>query len=81
MKNIEFSTNIKNGIIKVPRRYKNLENTKVKVVFEPVKSKRAGSKLSQTFLIKSALNKILKRDVFSDIKDAVKWQKKLRDEW
>ncbi len=79
MKSISFQSNIRNGLIKVPGKYKKLENSSVKVsvLSNPKKRKKVVLKDK----IKKGFLTLQKMNVFDKINNPAKWQKKLRDEW
>jgi len=78
MKTIEFSSKVKNGVIKIPGNGATLENNDVKVtiMWEEEKEKNYDSKK-----ILSLLSEIRKRNVFDKIRNPKNWQKSLRNEW
>jgi hypothetical protein len=77
MRRIEFETTVKNGIIKIPTKFKNIWDSKIKVII--MKEERL-KKTKREKLLK-LLQEAADKEIFSEIKDAVKWQRKQRDEW
>lgn len=78
MKTLEFSTKIKNGIIKIPERYCNLKDIDVNVILQMEDDKRNSN---QTINIISALQEIRKKKIFNKIDDPLNWQREIRNEW
>jgi len=78
MKTLEFSTKIKNGIIKIPERYSNLKDIDVNVILQMEDDKRNSN---QTINIISALQEIRKKKIFNKIDDPLNWQREIRNEW
>ncbi len=73
---MELTTKISNGVIKLPKKYKHLNNKTVTIMI-----REEGNKGTQIEKMKAALDEIIKRDVFKGIEDPVKWQRELRNEW
>jgi len=81
MKTVEFETKIENGIIKIPEKInKDIDNKKVKILIN-IKSDTNIKTNYDVNKIEKILEKISAKDIFQDIKDPVKWQKRLRNEW
>ncbi len=78
MKTLEFTTKIKNGIIKIPERYSNLKDIDVNVILQMEDDKRNSN---QTINIISALQEIRKKKIFNKIDDPLNWQREIRNEW
>lgn len=77
MRKIEFETTVKNGIIKIPSKFRNIWNSKIKVIIMKEEQLKKNKRERLLNLLKEAAD----RKIFSEIKDAVKWQRKQRDEW
>ena len=73
---MELTAKINNGVIRLPKKYKHLNNRTVKISIQ--EEKNAGTQKEK---MKTALEEIIKRDVFKRISDPVKWQRELRNEW
>ncbi len=77
MKALEFQTYISDGTIKIPVDYSQYKNKKVKIIMLLPDEK--GNYNKQELL--SAFEEAHNLKVFSDIENAVEWQKQIRDEW
>ena len=75
---IEFETHVKDGIIKIPDKYKELENTFLKIKIQPHRKK---SETNKKLKIKYLLEIIIKKNIFKNIVNPEEWQRNLRDEW
>lgn len=78
MQAFEFSTTIANGAIQLPKSFKKLESTNVRVIVlaeEPEKMANQKQKLQAVF------TKMKRIKMFESIENPTAWQKQLRDEW
>ena len=78
MKKIEFEAIAKNGVIKIPEIYKDLDNSYVKITIRPFNKKDVRHKKSD---MKKLLDQIVEKNIFSNITKPEKWQRDLRNEW
>lgn len=78
MKAIEFETQTKKGIIKIPKKYKELANAFVKIIILTEERKFGVEKKRE---IKQLLKKIKTKNIFKTIYNPSDWQKDLRNEW
>lgn len=78
MRIIEFEAQVKNGIIKIPDQYRELENAFLKIKIQPQTMKSENNK---KLMIKHLLERIIKKNVFKKITSPDEWQRNLRDEW
>lgn len=78
MSTIEFEVQAKNGIIKIPDQYKELENAFLKIQIQP---RSMTSENNRKLMIKHLLEKIIRKNVFKNITSPDQWQRDLRDEW
>jgi len=78
MSTIEFEAQVKNGIIKIPDQYKELENTFLKIKIQP---RTMRSENNKKLMIKHLLERIITKNVFKNITNPDEWQRNLRDEW
>jgi len=69
---------IEYGIIKIPDKYKELENAFLKIKIQPYKIKAANNKKME---IKHLLEIIVRKNIFKNIANPDEWQRNLRDEW
>jgi len=75
---IEFETQVKDGIIKIPDQYKELENAFLKIKIQP---QRIKSENNKKLMIKHLLERISRKNIFKNITNPDEWQRNLRDEW
>ena len=78
MSTIEFEAQVKNGIIKIPDKYKGLENSFLRIKIQPRTMKSENNK---KLIIKNLLERIIRKNVFKNITSLEEWQRNLRDEW
>lgn len=78
MSTIEFEAQVKNGIIRIPDQYKELENAFLKIKIQP---RRMKSENNKKLMIKHLLERIIRKNVFKNITSPDEWQRNLRDEW
>ena len=78
MKAIEFETQTRKGIIKIPKEYKELANAYVKII---ILAEERDVKLEKKRKIKQLLKKIKTKKIFETIVNPSIWQKELRGEW
>ena len=80
MKSIEFETTIRHGLIHIPSRYKNMENTQAKVIVMINESSEEEKNYDQILLLEM-FGKANKIGLFNETVDSVNWQKQVRDDW
>ncbi len=78
MNGIEFEARVKNGIIKIPDQYKELENASLKIKIQsyhlsPPKNKR--------LRLKQLLSEIQQKNIFKSITYPETWQRKVRNDF
>ncbi len=78
MSTIEFEAQVKNGIIRIPDQYKELENAFLKIKIQPQTMKPGNNK---KLIIKNLLERIIRKNIFKNITSPEEWQRNLRDEW
>lgn len=78
MNSLEFTTKIEHGVIHLPKEYEKLENSLAHVV---VTVESPEDKLARKERLFAVLKEMQKTDIFRNIEDSIKWQRKLRDEW
>lgn len=74
---VEFTAKVKDGVIKLPERYKALANAFVKIILLKKEQKLRSNKKE----VIESLTKVQGKGIFSTIEDPVKWQREQRDEW
>jgi hypothetical protein len=78
MNSLEFTTKIKQGVINLPKEYKEYKDSIARVVVTVETPEEKAAKKEKLFAV---FKKIQDANIFQDIQDPVKWQRKLRDEW
>lgn len=78
MNNIEFEAQVKNGIIKIPDQYKELENALIKI---KIQSYRIPPSKNKRLRLKQLLSEIQQKNIFKSITYPETWQRNIRDEW
>lgn len=78
---VEFETQAKNGMIRIPEEFRDMVNAKLKVILlkRDKKPKKAFSNQGEE--IKKILKKVQEKNIFKSIDDPVEWQRSIRDEW
>jgi len=79
MKAIEFNTIIRRGLIHIPAIYKNMKNTKAKVIVLVDETNERGNYDKAALL--EMFGKANRLALFSEINDSVTWQKQQRNDW
>jgi len=64
MSTIEFEVQAKDGIIKIPDKYKELENAFLKIKIQPHRTKSENIK---KLMIKNLLERIIRKNIFKNI--------------
>jgi hypothetical protein len=75
---MEFKGKIKNGVIKIPPKYKKYNNADVKVKIIERNKRKSNFNPER---IRELIELIHKKKFFSEIKDPVEWQKNIRNDW
>jgi len=78
MSAIEFEAQVKNGIIKLPDKYKDFENAFLKIKIQPSRVKAENNRKSK---IEHLLETIIRKNIFKNIASPEDWQRSLRNEW
>jgi hypothetical protein len=78
---IEFETESKAGMIKIPEEYQKMMGGKVKIIMLKEAENVDSRKKDQISNIKQCLREIREKNIFAHIKNPVEWQRNLRDEW
>lgn len=81
MRAIEFKANIKNGMIEIPKRYRNLINRLARIIILTDEEEIDSPPPLDKKAILAVITELNQRKVFADITDPVEWQRSLRDEW
>jgi len=79
MKAIEFEASIKQSAIKIPLRFRHLNNLKARVIVLYSDINKPGNYDKQKLLL--AFHKAQEKGIFNNIEDSINWQKEFRDEW
>ncbi|MBC8182710.1 hypothetical protein H8E88_16540 [candidate division KSB1 bacterium] len=77
METIEFQAQAKNGIIKIPQKYKYISNAFLKIRLVQEKKQTDNRKKLK---IKKLLQEIRTKDIFKNIENPSVWQRELRNE-
>ena len=78
MKTLEFSTQIEQGLIRLPKEFDAYQNSFVRIIViaeSPQMSQSKKDDLREIFL------KIGKKNIFKKISNPTEWQENLRNEW
>ena len=79
MKAIEFTTTIKNGIIRLPIKYKKFADSVVRIILLADEKKRKS--ISKKEKLEKLFAEATKKNIFKSIENPIEWQKKIRNEW
>jgi hypothetical protein len=79
MQAIEFETMIANNYIKIPLKFKNLNNKKAKVSLHIEENNREGNYDKESLI--EAFEKAGETNIFKNIDNSVLWQQDRRNEW
>jgi hypothetical protein len=78
MNAIEFSGKIEQGVIRLPKKYEAYNNLYIRVILLIDKEIMPVSKKEK---LRTALQKMEKVAMFTNIENPTQWQKNLRDGW
>ncbi len=78
MNALEFSAKIEKGVIRLPDKYKEYDNSYVRVI---VLTKQSEQHLSQKERLKATFKKLQLANLFGNIENPTAWKNELRDEW
>lgn len=78
MEIIEFSVQIENGVIQLPKELEQYKNAFVRIALWTEKPLDLRSKKER---LREIMLKMGEKNIFSNIADGVKWQKQIRNEW
>ena len=78
MKAIEFTTTIKNGIIRLPIKYKKFADSVVRIILLADEKKRKS--ISKKEKLEKLFAEATKKNIFKSIENPIEWQKKIRNE-
>ncbi|MBS1515214.1 MAG: hypothetical protein JSS63_09290 [Bacteroidetes bacterium] len=78
MKTVEFKARVRDGVIKIPKsaNFSSDKEAKVTIEWDDSNGRNYDAKK-----IKEAIKAAKEMNLFGDIDDPVKWQRKQRDEW
>lgn len=80
MRAIEFTTKIRNGVVEIPLKYKQLVDKIARIII--LTEDEAVQQISQDHnAIQLILEQLGDKKVFKDISDPVTWQRSIRNEW
>ncbi len=80
---VEFETHIKNGIVKIPAKYREMMDGELKIILlkPEMGTKIPGKGKQKTVQLKKLLKQIKEKNIFRAIANPVEWQRAIRDEW
>ena len=80
---VEFETQARNGMIKIPEEYRQLADGDLKIIIlkHDKKPEPEISNQWKNFHMKNLLMQIREKGIFQTIDDPVEWQRTIRDEW
>ncbi len=78
---VEFETQVKNGIVKIPVKYREMMEGELKIILlKPEKKTQIPGK-QKTAQLKKLLKQIQGKNIFRAITDPIEWQRAIRNEW
>ncbi len=77
MEAVEFEAIAKNGIIIIPKKYKDMANSKLKIIL----LKEEKEYLDETKDLLELVTQIKEEKIFSKIDKPENWQSEIRSEW
>lgn len=78
MEALEFSTQIEQGIIRLPKEFGAYSNAFVRII---ILTEPPVNQLSKKEKLRTIMLKMGEQNIFRNITDALKWQKEIRNEW
>jgi len=78
---VEFETHSKNGVIKMPRRYRDIAEENLRIlILKQEKLENASNRQRSLSGLKDLLKKIQDKNLFKGIENPLEWQRQIRDE-
>ncbi|NIM12313.1 MAG: hypothetical protein GTO45_09385 [Candidatus Aminicenantes bacterium] len=78
---VEFETYAKNGIIKIPEKYREFMDGELKIIMLKQDEIAGSARNNKMADIKKSLKQIRERNIFQRIDSPEEWQETLRNEW
>jgi len=78
---VEFETNVKNGMILIPGKYREMAEGLLKIIILKEEHKPKSASRNNYPNLKKLLTRIRRKNIFQSIDDPVEWQRAIRDEW
>ncbi|HLP46610.1 MAG TPA: hypothetical protein VK469_11710 [Candidatus Kapabacteria bacterium] len=78
---VEFETHVKNGMIQIPEKYREMAEGLLKIIILKQEQKTIVSSRNKCPHLKKLLTQIRRKNIFQAINDPVEWQREIRDEW
>ena len=78
MEALEFSTQIEEGVIRLPKEFEAYHNVFARIIILPEQPFDHSSKKER---LRAVMLKMGEKDSFSKVGDGVTWQKEIRYEW
>jgi len=78
---VEFETHSKNGVIKMPSRYRDIAEENLRIlILKQEKLENASNRQRSLSGLKDLLKKIQDKNLFKGIENPLEWQRQIRDE-
>jgi hypothetical protein len=81
MQAIEFETQVNNGMIKIPEKYREFAYGKLKIIMLKQSKDSKHPDKNKISDIKGILKEIREKNIFQKIDNPVDWQRTIRNEW
>lgn len=78
MEALEFTTQIEEGIIRLPKEFERYSNIFARII---ILTEKPLNLLSKKERLREVMLKMGEKNIFSKITNGVEWQKKIRNEW
>lgn len=78
MEALEFTTQIEEGIIRLPKEFERYSNIFARII---ILTEKPLNLLSKKERLREVMLKIGEKNIFSKITNGVEWQKEIRNEW
>lgn len=78
MEALEFTTQIEEGIIRLPKEFEKYGNVFARII---ILTEKPLNLLSKKERLKEVMLKMGEKNIFSKVTNGVEWQKEIRNEW
>jgi hypothetical protein len=79
MNALEFTTRIEEGVIHLPQKYNEYQNSYVRIIL--LVDDSTNKNLTKKEKLRATFRKMRNQKMFVGIENPLEWQKKLRNEW